>query len=269
MATEDGPGGTAPRSLSPARKGLEKIDGIRPAGINHDIALGRFLDAPLSIEEARALRREQDSEARPELAPQWIPTLEIPARYRAAALESFELHGDAKDQETQIRVLRSSEKWLEIFPGRADPFAGFPQIVAFRGGHGTGKGHIAWSLAKIVHFTYRLPVIVARAQDLIRDIRSAWGTPDELPRVAKYRAPALLVIDECARDRLQSEPAKHLDDVLIARDEDLRPSILITTDAEKEFRAMIGGAVNDRLEGSSRIWQFGTRSYRPNLRRAK
>lgn len=203
---------------------------------------------------------------------------QIPARYRTATLETWQLHGSAADRKLQSRVQNAALAYTALWGSREDPAAYFPQVVGFRGNVGTGKNHIAYSIIGAVHVEHNATFTVVRCQDLVRDIRGAWATStrdatdessSEARRVARYRAVGILVIDEISRDKLTvSDPSKHLYDVVAFREEWMRPTILITNEREENnFWKLIGDSLTDRLRGSSDLWHFGDRSYRPNLRR--
>jgi DNA replication protein DnaC len=201
---------------------------------------------------------------------------QVPTRYRTASLASWQLHGTVADQKIQRRVLNAALAYDAMFGERENPATYFPQLTAFQGSPGTGKNHIAWSLVASAHVVHNASFVFCRAQDLVRDIRGAWATStrdasdessSEARRVWRYRTTGLLVIDEVSRDKLTVDPTKHLYDVVADREEWMRPTILITNDEEGTFFKLIGDSLADRLKGSSDLWNFGTRSYRPNLRR--
>lgn len=203
---------------------------------------------------------------------------QIPTRYRAASLANWQLHGSGADRKIQSRVQNAAIAYAALFGDRENAAAYFPQVVGFKGNVGTGKNHIAYSIIAEAHVAHGATFTVVRCQDLVRDIRGAWATStrdagdeqsSEAQRVARYRSVGILVIDEVSRDKLTvTEPSRHLYDVVAFREEWMRPTILITNEREeKDFWKLIGDSLADRLKGSSDLWQFGDRSYRPNLRR--
>ncbi|MBK9693668.1 MAG: ATP-binding protein, partial [Gemmatimonadetes bacterium] len=147
--------------------------------------------------------------------------------------------------------------------------AAWPQVevlLLFQGGPGTGKGHLAWSLAKAVVSDHGGSARVVKLARLIRDLREPWRSKEgagEERRLRAYRVPDLLVIDEVSRHAFYGQSVQqHLYDVLDDRLEHQRPTILTTNETDAGIAEILGPALLDRLQGSGGVVRFGDASWR-------
>src|SRR5690606_36892115 len=97
-----------------------------------------------------------------------------------------------------------------------DRFPAVPTISVFTGAPGTGKGHLAWAIARqLVERAQRVQVV--KLADLVRELRASWGQKggdgDRLV-LEHYRRLDLLVIDEVSRHAFYGQPVQHLYDVI-------------------------------------------------------
>jgi DNA replication protein DnaC len=185
--------------------------------------------------------------------------LAVPPLYADVTLEAFTLHGSAQDRETQGRALQLCRRYLATWP-TVEP------LVLLVGAPGTGKGHCVWSIAKTVAGTFGQRACVVKLADMIRDLRATWGRtdgPSEEKRLAVYRSPALLVVDEVSRHAFYGQKiTQHLYDVLDWRLERLRPTILTTNEGDESLVEILGPALVDRIFGAGGVIDFGTASWR-------
>lgn len=190
--------------------------------------------------------------------------LNVPKRYVPVTLENFRLHGERGDRDDQARILQLARRYAADWPEVAE-------LIVFRGGFGTGKGHISWSLAKLIAEAYGADVRVVKLPDLIRDLRETWrrDAPDtESQRLMRYRRADLLVVDEVSRHAFYGESFRHLYDVVDYRVEQMRPTILTTNEDHQGLAEVLGPALTSRAAGSSGLWEFGERDFRVNEFRA-
>jgi DNA replication protein DnaC len=139
-------------------------------------------------------------------------------------------------------------------------------IAVFAGGCGTGKGHLAWSIARALAQTRGVVTKVVVLSDVIRDLREAWNPrddgPSEAERLGKYRAAELLVIDEVSRHAFFGQPVQHLYDLVAWREVQMRPTILTTNELGDDLVTVLGPALASRAAGWNGFVDFGQADYR-------
>jgi len=186
-----------------------------------------------------------------------LAALEVPALYREVDLASFELHGSAEQRDRQSRILQFARRYLGRWPD-------VEAVIVFRGAPGSGKGHIVWSLAKALVTELGATAYVCKLPDVIRDLREAWRNddgPSERERLARYRTPDLLAIDEVSRHAFYGEPRQHLYDLIDHRVERGKPTLLTTNEDSAGLADLLGPALVSRAAGSG-IWEFGAADWR-------
>lgn len=191
--------------------------------------------------------------------------LSTPPLYRNVTLENFEC--PTPDHRT---LLNRANDYVGRWAG--DPMH-FPQVVLMLGSPGTGKGHIAWSIAK--HVAENMEpgsVKVMNCSDIIRDLRQSWSNGDgesEIKRLRFYRELSLLVIDEVSKHALYGEPSRHLYDLINHRQEWLRPTILTSNEDVNGISELLGKALVSRAAGWDAVWQFAGEDYRVKSRKLR
>lgn len=188
-----------------------------------------------------------------------LAELDPPAKYAEVTLEQFRHHGTEADKAVQMRVLSWARRYLAQWPEVAD-------FVAFMGGFGTGKGHVAWSLALAIVNQHGARARVVKLPVLVRDLRSTWRRDSATTyeqALKAYTEPDLLIVDEVSTHAFYGEQVhQHLYDVIDARIEACRPTIVTTNESEQGLAAVIRGALFNRLQGEGGVVQFGTASWR-------
>lgn len=208
--------------------------------------------------------RTHDAEARAHAAAQRadraLAALEVRPKYRDVTLSTFRHHGTPADREAQARVLQVARRYLGCWPD-VEP------IFVFRGGPGTGKGHVAWSIAKELAEVHAARVEVVKLSDLVRRLRSGWGRAEggeaEDRVLAHYRGLDLLILDEVSSHAFYGQNIhQHLYDVLDDRAEFQRPTILTSNETDAGLEAILRPALWDRLFDGGGILDFGSASWR-------
>jgi DNA replication protein DnaC len=208
-------------------------------------------DADRSAKEAEAAQRQA---AR-------LKALETPKLYASVTLDSFVFHGEEDDKRRQLRALQIARRYLTFWP-KVEP------VLVFSGKWGTGKGHIAWAIARGITEAHDVTVRVVKLGHLIRDLRESWrdqAGPTERERLRAYRSPDLLVIDEVSRHAFYGQPTQHLYDVVDDRIEWCRPTILTTNEDDAGLQQLLGGALIDRIQGNGGVVDFGACSWRARV----
>lgn len=182
--------------------------------------------------------------------------LSVPPLYESESIGTFQHHGQRLDTDAQARVLQLARRYMAQWPE-------VPRIVVLQGPPGTGKGHVLWSLAKAAAGQHGAKARVVKLSDAIRDLRAAWsGGDSEAARLATYRIPAFLGIDEVSRHAFYGQPQQHLYDLLDYREEHLKATVITTNENAESLAALLGPALMSRCLGSGSIWNFGTADYR-------
>lgn len=192
-----------------------------------------------------------------------VAGLEVPPKYRDARIETFTTHGAEEDRKRHVRLTTAARRYLNDWPD-------VHEVLVFRGGPGTGKGHLAWSLAKELVRLHDVSVRVVKLADAVRDLREAWrseGGLSEAARLERYRSPGLLIIDEVSRHAFYGEPHRHLYDLVDHRIEQCRPTILTTNESKQGLADLLLPALTSRIAGSG-MWEFGEVDYRLTKGRA-
>jgi DNA replication protein DnaC len=184
-----------------------------------------------------------------------LKQLEVPEYYATATLGSFDVNGADPAQRPRLeRVKQAAVEFLTDWPD-------VPMITLFRGVPGTGKGHIAWSLARGFVTQLDATARVCVLSDLIRDLRESWsrdeGALSESQRLLRYRSVDLLVIDEVSRHAFYGQPQQHLYDLVAWREIRHKPTILTTNDTGEDLAQVLGPALTSRLAGWASVWLFG------------
>jgi hypothetical protein len=195
-----------------------------------------------------------------------LTALNVPALYAAATLDDMTLdHLGAADRPLFARKLALARRYVDAWPDRASN-PRFPILVAMTGEPGTGKTHVAWSMARALVTRYLANVVVADFGAVIRDLRAAWkanrGAKTEDERLARYVKAELLVLDEVSTHAFYGEPTQHLYDLLAPREREQRPTIIVSNHRGAAVEALLGGPLTSRVAGAGGAWDFGAVDYR-------
>jgi DNA replication protein DnaC len=212
----------------------------------------------LTKEERTKVEREQAGKAA-------LINLRVPKLYANVTLDSFHLHGSADDQRLQRILLGVMREYVASWPDVGED----RMLATFRGGVGTGKGHVAWSVSRAVAEEHGAAVAYVRLPDLIREIRASWRDRSEVSEVdvlEKYRRKDLLFVDEVSRHSFYGQGYQHLLDILDHRVNNQRPTILTTNDDDATLTEILGPANMSRLNGCGGILEFGTDDWRSRER---
>lgn len=203
-------------------------------------------------------RQGQEQERETNLRAARLHDLGVPPRYTLARLDTFSPHGDDANKARITRLANVARRFVSEWPKPAN------DLLVFRGGPGTGKGHLAWAIARALTLEYSASIRFAKLPSVIRDLRESWrgqGATEE-HRLRAYREPDLLIVDEVSRHAFYGEPTQHLYDVLDDRMDWCRPTILTTNESEDGLAALLGPALLDRVVGYGGLVDFGDTSFR-------
>lgn len=190
-------------------------------------------------EEAEALERYQKSG--------------VPERYWGESLETYRT-----SNEMQTRAQQNARAFLYAI--KRGEFKSYVMI----GNAGTGKTHLACGiLREYGHGLYRT------APDIVEELRRAKSfTADETEAkiINHYGHTALLIIDEIGRGINATDEKYMIYQVLNARYNTRKPTVLISNHKKSEFLQYIGVAAADRLVESAELTEMNGESFRRELR---
>ena len=204
-------------------------------------------------EESEAKRKDEDArQAKIESA---LKIAGIPMAFRNRNFENYCV--DRPEQQHALDVARdfADNFWIRHRPAGA--------CLVFAGEMGTGKSHLAISIAQQV--MRRGTAMYLRAADMIRRVRSTWSresvqSEDEVLRM--FERLDLLVIDEVGVQRGTEDEQRILFDVIDRRYSELRPTILLTNLNGASFAEFIGPRLMDRLRERAVVVPFKWASHR-------
>lgn len=190
--------------------------------------------------------------------------LNVPPLYEGAALDTLESYGTPIHRDRQARILGSARRFLRLWEESPRKV---PTLTLFLGAPGTGKGHIAWSLAKAVVKLYAARAIVEVFSNVVDDLTAQWGNTGAPAgrTIGDYRAADLLVLDEVSTHAMfgVQHARRHLYKLLAFREQWLRPTILTSNDDLGTIEAdVLGPALTSRLARWGGVWDFGNEDYR-------
>ncbi|SUC27732.1 DNA replication protein dnaC [Providencia rustigianii] len=130
---------------------------------------------------------------------------------------------------------------------------------------GTGKTHLAVSIAREIAGGLQESVFITTAARIIRAFRRTWSGNSEfseLDVLAKYCDPDLLIIDEIGVQYGTDSERNILFEVINDRYESLLPTILVSNLPLNELEEMLGERVVDRLLQGGTVLTFNWATYR-------
>ena len=175
-----------------------------------------------------------------------------PERYWAESLDTYNIKNDM-----QKTAAAAAVNFLHAVK------AGDFKTLVFIGTAGTGKTHLACAIIREAGGLYR------SAPDIVEEFRRAksFSSRDtESDLIYKYGHCRLLVIDEIGRGINATDEKYMLYQLLNARYNTRRPSVLISNHNKADFLNYIGIAAADRLLESGAILEMNGDSYRRELR---
>ena len=176
----------------------------------------------------------------------------VPERYQRESLDTYKA-----ETEPQKKLLAAARDFLQKIKRRLF------RSLCMLGSAGTGKTHLACALIKEYGGKYRT------APDIVEELRraksfTAHETEEQI--VNYYGDLPLLVIDEIGRGYSAADEKYMLYQVLNARYNTRKPTVLISNFNKADFLQYIGVAAADRLVESADIVEIEGDSYRRELR---
>lgn len=176
----------------------------------------------------------------------------VPERYFNEALDTFKITNDM-----QATAAKAATNFLH-----AVKCGEFKSLVMI-GNAGTGKTHLACAIIREAGGKYRT------APDIVEEMRRAksfTANDTEADIIDYYGHIKLLVIDEIGRGIAATDEKYMLYQILNARYNTRKPTVLISNHKKADFLQYIGVAAADRLVESAEILEMTGESYRRELR---
>ena len=176
----------------------------------------------------------------------------VPERYFNEALDTYKI-----TNEMQATAAKAATNFLH-----AVKCGEFKSLVLI-GSAGTGKTHLACAIIREAGGKYRT------APDIVEEMRRAksfTANDTEADIIQYYGHVPLLVIDEIGRGIAATDEKYMLYQILNARYNTRKPTVLVSNHKKADFLQYIGVAAADRLVESAEIWELNGESYRRELR---
>ena len=184
----------------------------------------------------------------------------IPMRFRDRTLKTF-----IADTPQKTKALTVARDFLENF----DDNYKIGRSLILSGNAGTGKSHIAISIAKAVMPKYT--AMYLNALDAIRMIRDTWRKDSEMSELYVLNLLGsidLLVIDEVGVQSGTDNEQMLMFDIINRRYRDSKPMILLTNLGTAGFKEYMTERSYDRLRENGTWVAFDWESYRGKMRDA-
>ena len=176
----------------------------------------------------------------------------VPERYFNEALDTYKI-----TNEMQATAAKAATNFLH-----AVKCGEFKSLVLI-GSAGTGKTHLACAIIREAGGKYRTaPEIVEE----MRRAKSFTANDTEADIIQYYGHVSLLVIDEIGRGIAATDEKYMLYQILNARYNTRKPTVLISNHKKADFLQYIGVAAADRLVESAEVCELNGESYRRELR---
>lgn len=180
----------------------------------------------------------------------------IPPRFQGKTFDSYNIESD----EQALAIARCRE-YVESLPERLKD----GRCLVLLGPPGTGKTHAGAAMAQYVVEVHHLPAMYATVTDAVRQFKDNYSTHARTEReiLDMFASPALLVLDEIGAGWGTQTELLYLFEIINARYQANRPTVLAGNLSASEVRPTLGDRVADRLnEGGVKPVLFNWPSYR-------
>ncbi|EMG6527447.1 ATP-binding protein [Providencia rettgeri] len=186
----------------------------------------------------------------------FLSSVNIPPRFANETFETFKVTTQPAKHNLTV-----CQQYVNTWEDRKNAGEG----LIFCGIPGTGKTHLAVSIAREIAKDLQESVFITTAARIIRAFRRTWlGNSEfsELDVLAKYCNPDLLIIDEIGVQYGTDSERNILFEVINDRYEYLLPTILVSNLPLNELEEMLGERAVDRLLQGGTVLTFNWSTYR-------
>ena len=165
----------------------------------------------------------------------------IPRRYKSATLKNY-----SPGDKTQTHALKICKRYVETFKIRHSE----GMCLQFAGNVGTGKTHLANAILRAVIEQYSCSALFLKASAAVNRVNASFNNDSQTKQDAinALVEPDLLVLDEIEKTNDSAATKKLFFDILDARYDEIKPTIIITNLANKELESFLGAAISSRLK---------------------
>lgn len=204
----------------------------------------------MAAHDAEVAKREQQQEQ--DRKQEAYQQSGVPERYFVESMNTYKITNDDQKQAASAaaRFIKSIK-------------CGEFKTLVMIGNAGTGKTHLACSIIREVGGKFR------NACDIVEELRRAKSfTADktEAEIVSYYGRVPVLVVDEIGRGINAGDEKYMIYQILNARYNTRKPTVLISNHKKAEFLQYIGVAAADRLVESAEVLELNGESYRKEKR---
>ena len=218
--------------------------------INGDLELRNMTPEEMAAHDAEIERRERQQAAQEKI--ERYQKSGVPERYFTESLDTYKI-----TNEMQTTAAKAATNFLH-----AVKCGEFKSLVII-GNAGTGKTHLACGIIREAGGKYRTaPEIVEE----MRRTKSFTAAETEADIIDYYGRVKLLVIDEIGRGISATDEKYMIYQIVNARYNTRKPTVLISNLGKSDFLQYIGVAAADRLVESAEVWELNGESYRRELR---
>lgn len=205
--------------------------------------------------ESSRRQKEQMERARLGLFANMVARSNIPVRFRECTVEGYQVTTEAS-----AKALERVQWYVQTISQRLKEGTS----LIFTGSPGCGKTHLATAIARAAIDAGSQAQYVT-STDMLRAIRSTYGESrtTEAEMIARFVAPALLVIDEIGGGNGSDHERQMTFEVINKRYEEVKPTILVSNLDAENLRLFLGERIIDRLrQGGGKMVVFDWQSYR-------
>lgn len=216
----------------------------------------------LSAEREAAKKLAEEERARQHRIEERFNRAGIPKRFRQQSFESY-----IADTEAKKKVLNIAREFAENFAEHTRRGS----TLVFAGNVGTGKAHLATSIAQYV-MVHGYSAFFATAREIVLMLRARWddrNAPSEMEVLRMLTTVSLLVIDEIGLQFNTDAERDQLFGVIDGRYRDLMPTIFIANLGRKLFQQAIGERSYSRLREDGLWVVFDWEDFRARNRMEK
>ena len=216
----------------------------------------KCLDEKIEQENAAHQQQMREQHAKDSLERK-LGRASIPPRFAVKSFEDYK--ADTKEQQ---RALRMCKDYADNF----EQYRKSGTSILLLGDVGTGKTHLAASIANQVVRETKFTAVYTTASTIVRHVKSTFDKESELTEgqaYGVYSAMDLLVIDEVGVQNATEFELTVMFEVVNSRYEEMLPTLVISNRSIEDLPKFLGDRVVDRLrEGGGKMVPFDWKSAR-------